>query len=118
MKLLSPLVRHPELTSQPGGTALGAGCVYLDPESMSADWRVWREVFFPRHAFYATDYGDAAVIDVGAHKGHFARATQRAGDAADSPSPAVLLPDRAQAVLRPPPTSSRRKDHLTAHHCS
>ena len=50
---------------------LGRGRVYVDPSSLSADWETWRQIFFPKYAIYASDYEDAVVVDVGAHKGYF-----------------------------------------------
>jgi FkbM family methyltransferase len=56
---------------KPAKIRLKEGCVYLDPQSLLADWFIWYEIFSPRHAVYSSDYEDAVVVDVGAHKGYF-----------------------------------------------
>jgi len=53
--------------------------VYLDPQSLAADWETWRQIFFPKYGIYASDYHDAVVVDVGAHKGYFAASALRGG---------------------------------------
>lgn len=48
------------------GTAL-----FLDRRCLASDWETLREMFLPRYQPYATAYQDAAVVDLGAHKGYF-----------------------------------------------
>jgi FkbM family methyltransferase len=46
-----------------------AGNIHLARESLNADWNVFSEIFLSR--CYNTDYRDAVVIDIGAHKGYY-----------------------------------------------
>jgi FkbM family methyltransferase len=57
---------------KPATLRLKQGRVYLDPQSLSSDWYTWYEIFSPHLAIYSSDYEDAVVVDVGAHKGYFA----------------------------------------------
>ena len=51
---------------------LGSLRVYLDRAALDTDWEAWRQIFFPKYGIYASDYGDAVAVDVGAHKGYYA----------------------------------------------
>jgi FkbM family methyltransferase len=64
---------------RPVALHLTNGRVYVDPNSLSADWETFREIFIPKYLEYASDYEDAAVVDVGAHKGYFAASALLAG---------------------------------------
>jgi hypothetical protein len=68
--------------------------VYLDPQSLAADWETWRQIFFPKYGIYAGDYYDAVVVDVGAHKGYFAASALRGG------ARLVLSYEPRQTILR------------------
>jgi FkbM family methyltransferase len=45
------------------------GALAFGDATSEVDWRVFAEIFF--EGDYETDYGDAAVVDLGAHKGYF-----------------------------------------------
>jgi FkbM family methyltransferase len=56
---------------------IGRGSVYLDPQSLPADWETWLHIFF--YPTYPIDFRDAVVVDVGAHKGYFSAAALEGG---------------------------------------
>ena len=60
----------------PAGAAavrLGDGRrVYLRRQTFNSDFETLREVLLPRKNAYRIDYQNAAVLDIGAHKGYFA----------------------------------------------
>lgn len=47
------------------------GKVWVDRSTLASDWETLREIFLPRKQPYKTDYQDATVVDLGAHKGYF-----------------------------------------------
>jgi FkbM family methyltransferase len=51
---------------------LGGIRVYVDRATLDTDWEAWRQIFFPKYGVYTSDYKDATVVDIGAHKGYFA----------------------------------------------
>jgi FkbM family methyltransferase len=57
---------------RPKAIRLGAGHVYVDLSTLESDWGAWREIYLPRYGGYQTDYRDAVVVDIGAHKGYLA----------------------------------------------
>jgi FkbM family methyltransferase len=62
---------------RPARIRIGRGSVYLDPQSLPADWETWLHIFF--YPTYPTDFRDAVVVDVGAHKGYFSAAALEGG---------------------------------------
>lgn len=62
---------------RPARIRIGRGFVYLDPQSLPADWETWLHIFF--YPTYPIDFRDAVVVDVGAHKGYFSAAALEGG---------------------------------------
>jgi FkbM family methyltransferase len=77
LQLLLLLARGRSSGGRGATVRLRAGSLRFASETLHVDLRAFKEIFVKRH--YATDYRDAVVVDVGAHKGYFGALAQLEG---------------------------------------